>query len=151
MVKVLLGTFSTDIGTVELLAGGGELVYAGSDPERVRSIVESERAWRDRSGIEHTLTDEELVRPLPYRLQGYILWAVFVDEATGLTQDQPEYDPMGDVWRDGKKAPGPVHVLYSLPSAEDLAREAKQREWNQRAAEWVERVKERAKAQQRNR
>jgi hypothetical protein len=39
---------------------------------------------------------------LPYRLQGYILWAVAMDEQTGLTLDQPPYDPWGDVWRYGK-------------------------------------------------
>jgi hypothetical protein len=38
---------------------------------------------------------EELVRSLPYRMQGH-LWAVFVDPETGITQDQPEYDPWGD-------------------------------------------------------
>jgi hypothetical protein len=41
----------------------------------------------------YTLGDAELVRSLPYRLQGYILWAVFVDDQTGLTVDQPPADP----------------------------------------------------------
>lgn len=146
-MRILVGSFNTDHGTVELTREG--LQYAGPDPAHVRAIVESEREWRDRSGIEHMLTDEELVRSLPFRLQGYILWAVFVDETTGLTIDQPPYDPLGDVWHDGKAAPAPVYVPYTLPSAEDRARRAKQEEWNQRAAEWVAKVKERTKAKQR--
>jgi hypothetical protein len=144
-MRVLIGSFNTVHGTVETSPEG--LVYAGSNPEHVRAIVENERQWYDRSGIEHTLGDLELVYSLPYRLQGYILWAVSVDEVTGLTMDQPPYDPLGDVWYNGKKAPGPVYVSYSLPSAEELAREAKQQEWNRRAAEWVAQVKDRAKAQ----
>src|SRR5215469_5490683 len=147
-MRILVGSFNTDHGTVELTREG--LQYAGPDPAHVRAIVESEREWRDRSGIEHMLTDEELVRSLPFRLQGYILWAVFVDETTGLTIDQPPYDPLGDVWHDGKKEPGPVHVPYSLPSAEELERAMAQREWNQRAADWVARVKERAKAKRKH-
>jgi hypothetical protein len=27
------------------------------------------------------------------------IWMVFVDPVTGLTQDQPEYDPWGDTWK----------------------------------------------------
>jgi hypothetical protein len=145
-MKVLIGSFRTDHGTVELLAAGGGLLYAGPEPEHTRAIVESEREWRDRTGIQHTLTDDELVRSLPYRLQGYILWAVAIDEATGLTQDQPPYDPWGDMWYFGKKAPVPFAVPSSLPSIEDRERAAQQQEWNRRAAEWVARVKERAKA-----
>jgi hypothetical protein len=71
---------------------------------------------------------------------------VAIDETTGLTQDQPPYDPLGDVWHDAKKKPGPVSVPYTLPSEEYLAQKAKQRGWNRRAAEWVAKVKERAKA-----
>jgi hypothetical protein len=146
-MKILIGSFNTDIGTVETSAGAGGLVYGGPDLEHTRAIVESEREWGDRAGIQHTLTDEELVRSLPYRLQSYILWAVAIDEATGLTQDQPPYDPLGDMWHYGKKTPAPIYVSYSLPSAQDREREAKQQEWNRRAAEWVARVKERANAQ----
>jgi hypothetical protein len=39
------------------------LRYGGADLEHVRSIVESEREWYDRTtGICQVLTDEELVR-----------------------------------------------------------------------------------------
>jgi hypothetical protein len=38
-----------------------------------------------------------VLRSLPHRLQGYTLWAVFVDEASGLTQDRPPYDPWGTI------------------------------------------------------
>jgi hypothetical protein len=61
-------------------------------------VVEMQRRWHDRAGVLHILTDEELVHSLPYLMQGD-LWAVFVDEQTGLTQDQPEYDPWGDTWK----------------------------------------------------
>jgi hypothetical protein len=144
-MRVLVGSFNTDHGTVETTPDG-DLVYSGPDPEHTRAIVESMREWSNRAGIQRALTDKELVRSLPYRLQGYILWAVFVDEATGETVDQPPYDPLGDVWLLGKKTPAPVAVPYSLVSAEDRAREVKQQEWNRRAAEWVSKVKEQAKA-----
>jgi hypothetical protein len=144
-LKVLIGSFNTDHGTVETSAGG--LHYAGPDPEHTRAVVERLREWYDRAGTQHALADEEVVRSLPYRLQGYILWAVAVDEVTGLTQDQPPYDPLGDVWYFGKKAPAPTYVSYTLPSAEDRERAVRQREWNHRAAEWVATVKERARAQ----
>jgi hypothetical protein len=95
-MKVLIGTFNTNHGTVETTPDG--LVYAGDEPEKVQSIVESEREWYDRSGIAHKLTDAELVRSLPYRLQGYILWAFLVDPETGLTVEDTPADPWGDVW-----------------------------------------------------
>jgi hypothetical protein len=57
-----------------------------------------QRRWHDRPGALHILTDEELVRSLRYRMQGH-LWAVFMDEETGLTQDQPAFDPWGDAWK----------------------------------------------------
>jgi hypothetical protein len=56
------------------------------------------REWYDRAGVKHMLADAELVRSLPYRMQGWS-WAVFVDDSTGLTLDQPEYDPWGEIWR----------------------------------------------------
>jgi len=59
----MIGWMEQEHGTVEVAPGG--LVYAGLDPDQVRS--------------------------LSYRLQGW-LWAVFVDPVTGLTEDQPEYD-----------------------------------------------------------
>ena len=95
-MRVLLGAFNQDHGTVATSPDG--LVYGGPDPGHVREIVEHLRAWWDRAGVKHILTDEELVRSLPYRRQGWS-WAVFVDEETGLTMDQPEYDPWGDIWR----------------------------------------------------
>lgn len=79
-------------GSVEALPSGGPLTYAGPHPQHVADLVEGMRRWYDRAGILHELTDQELVRSLPYRLQGH-LWAVFVDPETGLTQEQPEYDP----------------------------------------------------------
>jgi hypothetical protein len=119
-MKVLVGTFRTDHGTVATSAdgesGNTSLIYAGPDPEHVRTIVESERPWYDRAGIRHVLTDEELVRSLPYRLEGSILWAVFVDEATGLTLDRPPYDPWGDVWYSGKTAPTRLTCLTRSPA-----------------------------------
>jgi hypothetical protein len=111
-MKVLLGSFNQDLGTVELPDAGGDLVCDGLDPEKVRTIVEHNREWWDRSGGKHLLTDEELVRSLPYRMQGGFAWAVSVDERTGLTQDQPEYDPWGEVWRDGKAKPDWPPVSY---------------------------------------
>ena len=60
--------------------------------------LEYQRQWYDRAGVPHELTDDELACSLPYHLQGHF-WAVFVDEETGLTQDQPPYDPWGTVWR----------------------------------------------------
>jgi hypothetical protein len=147
-MKVLVGSFNTDHGTVETSAAG--LCFAGPDPEHTRAVVKRLREWYDRAGNQHTLTDEELVRSLPYRLHGYILWAVAIDEVTGLTQDQPPYDPLGDMWYFGKKAPAQIYVSYSLPSAEDRERAVQQREWNRRAAEWVARVKERARSQRKS-
>jgi hypothetical protein len=97
MTKVLIGTFDSDHGTVETTSTG--LVYSGDEPEKVREIVESVREWYDQIGIVHQLTDDELVESLPYRLQSYILWAVFVDDQTGITVDQPPYDPQGVAWR----------------------------------------------------
>jgi hypothetical protein len=100
MVKVLIGWMNEESGTVELTPAG--LVYAGPDPKRVRELVERQRAWYGHAGMLHALGDMELVRSLPYRFQGP-LWAVFVDETTGLTQDQPPYDPWGRIWHE--KAP----------------------------------------------
>ena len=95
-MKVLLGVFNQDHGTVQTSPDG--LVFAGPDPEHVRELVERRRAWYDRVGVEHMLTDDELVRSLPYRLHGQFTWAVVVDEVTGLTEDQPAYDPWGKMW-----------------------------------------------------
>jgi hypothetical protein len=95
MLKVTIGFLNEEHGTVEVTSAG--LVYAGEDPEHVRAIVEPKRNWYDRGGVLHALGDEELVRSLPYRLQGH-LWAVFMDEETGLTQEQPQYDPWGELW-----------------------------------------------------
>jgi hypothetical protein len=95
-MKVMLGWMNEEHGTVEI-SPSGELDFAGPDPERVRNLVEAKRRWHDRPGVLHILTDEELVRSLPYRMQGH-LWAVFVDPETGLTQEQPAYDPWGDTW-----------------------------------------------------
>jgi hypothetical protein len=88
-------------GTVEVTPGG--LAYSGPDPEHTAGIVEHHREWCDRAGVKHMLADAELVRSLPYRMQGWS-WAVYVDEATGLTRDQPAYDPWGEIWR--RKLPG---------------------------------------------
>jgi hypothetical protein len=99
-VKVLIGSMNEDQGTVEMSQAG--LVYVGPDPEHLRGIVEGQREWYDRAGVLHVLTDEEVVCSLPYRLQGHLIWAVFVDEKTGLTVDQPEYDPWGDIWRSAR-------------------------------------------------
>jgi hypothetical protein len=106
-MKVLIGTFNTDHGSVETTPAG--LVYGGDEPEKVQAIVESVRDWYDRSGIKHTLSDKELVRSLPYRLHGYILWAVYVDDQTGITVDQPPYDPWGEVWRSPNTPPVSQH------------------------------------------
>lgn len=121
-MRVLVGTFNTDHGTVETSADGGGLVYAGPDPEHTRAIVESERTWWDCDHVQHELGDEDLVRSLPYRLQGLILWAIAVDEETGLTIDQPAYDPWGDVWYFGKKVPAPPALPPVTISEEDRAR-----------------------------
>jgi hypothetical protein len=66
------------------------------DPEEVHRSVEYMRTWYDRAGVKHMLTDEELVRSLPYRRQ-VCSWAVFVDDE-GVTQDPPQYDPWGELW-----------------------------------------------------
>lgn len=100
-MTVLLGIFNQDHGTVEASPSG--LVYAGPDPEKVSGIVEGYREWYDRAGVKPMLADAELVRSLPYRMQGWS-WAVFVHKATGLTQDQPAYDPWSELWR--KEKPG---------------------------------------------
>jgi hypothetical protein len=148
-MKVLLGSFTEDIGTVETSPAG--LVYGSPDPEHTRAIVESERTWTDRAHVQHVLGDEELVRSLPYRLQGLIVWAVAVDEVTGLTIDQPAYDPWGDVWHFGKKTQAPPPLPPILPiSEEDRARRQREQEWKQRAAAWVAKVKERASGRQRH-
>jgi hypothetical protein len=94
-MKVLLGWMEQQHGTVETSSQG--LIYAGRNPEHVQEQVELKRAWYDRISVMHTLSDEELVRSLPYRMQGW-LWAVFLDKQ-GVIQDQPEYDPFGDLWR----------------------------------------------------
>jgi hypothetical protein len=142
-MRVLIGHFNDDLGTVETSPLG--LVYAGPDPEHTKRIVEGERTWTDRAHVRHTLTDAELVRSLPYRLQGLFVWAVAVDEATGLTIDQPAYDPWGDVWHFGKKAPALPPVTIS---EEDRVRRQREREWNQQAQAWVQNVKERVAARQ---
>jgi hypothetical protein len=73
------------------------------------------------------------------------VWAIFVDEQTGLTVDKPPYDSWGDVWRSGKAKPDPERrPLVAAVPVEAVAREAAQREWNQRAEAWVERVKAQA-------
>lgn len=118
-MKVLIGTFSTDHGTAETTPQG--LVYAGDESEKVQSIVESVREWYDRSGIKYRLGDEELVRSLPYRLQEYILWTVYVDEATGLTVDQPAYDPWGEVWR-SRSGFMVLHLPRMVPLTQDAVR-----------------------------
>jgi hypothetical protein len=93
---VLIGSFNEDIGTVE--TSPTSLVYGGPDPEHAQRIEECQRMWWDRSGVQHVLTDEELVHSLPYRLQGLVSWAVFVNERTSLTVDQPQYRwPVQDV------------------------------------------------------
>jgi hypothetical protein len=95
-MKVLIGWIDQEHGSVETSPEG--LVYGGPDPDHVRELVEAKRVWYDRAGARHILKDTQLVYSLPYRLQGN-LWAVFVDESTGLTQDQPPYDPWGVTWR----------------------------------------------------
>lgn len=111
-MKVLIGWMEDDHGTVEASPGG--LLYTGPESEHVCGIVERKRDWYDRNSIKHVLSDELLVRSLPYRLQG-ALWAVFVDEATGLTQHQPAYDPWGKRWysRSTSPAPVPIHAPVS--------------------------------------
>jgi len=59
-VKVVVGSFNRDAGTVETSPAG--LVYTGPDPEHLRRIVEYQREWYDHSGIRHELTDDELLR-----------------------------------------------------------------------------------------
>jgi hypothetical protein len=71
-------------------------LWVAPDPEQVRSLVEHQCTWYDSAGVKHMLTDESLVRSLPYRKLGWY-WAVFVDETTGGTF-QPEFDPWGDGW-----------------------------------------------------
>jgi hypothetical protein len=95
MLKVMIGWLDQEHGSVEVTPGG--LVYDGPTPAHVYGIVEHHRHWYDRAGVLRMLPDAELVRSLPYRMQG-LLWAVFVDEQ-GVTHDQPAYDPWGDVWR----------------------------------------------------
>jgi hypothetical protein len=68
MLKVIIGWLNEEHGTVEVTPEG--LVYSGEDPEQVRAIVEPKRPWYDRAGVLHALGDGELVRSLPYRLQG---------------------------------------------------------------------------------
>jgi hypothetical protein len=93
-MKVLIGWSDQKHGTVEVTASG--LTYDGLTPAHVYGIVEHHRRWYDRAGVLHILPDAELVRSLPYRIQG-LSWAVFVDKH-GVIQDQPAYDPWGDVW-----------------------------------------------------
>jgi hypothetical protein len=71
-VKVLLGWVDQIDGNVEVSACAGGLVYAGPEPEHLRGIVEGQRRWHHRKGELHILTDDELVRSLPYCLQGYL-------------------------------------------------------------------------------
>jgi len=90
----MIGWSDQEHGTVEVTPSG--LVYDGTTPAHVHGIVEHQREWRDRTGVSHLLPDAELVRSLPYRMQG-LSWAVFVDKH-GVTQRQPAYDPWGNVW-----------------------------------------------------
>jgi hypothetical protein len=94
-VKVMIGWMEIAHGTVEASHNG--LLYAGPDAEHVRTLVETKREWYDRADVAHLLTDDELVRSLPFRMQGW-LWALFVDKQ-GITQEQSPYDPWGDLWR----------------------------------------------------
>jgi hypothetical protein len=94
-VKVIVGWMEQEHGTVETSPHG--LMYGGRNPEHVREQVELKRVWYDRADVPHTLSDEELVRSLPYRMHGW-LWAVFVDKQD-VVQHQPDYDPYGDNWK----------------------------------------------------
>jgi|SRR5271169_4155762 hypothetical protein len=94
-MKVKIGWLNEEHGTVEVTPSG--LIYGGPTPAHVYGIVEHQRHWYDRAGVLRMLPDAELVRSLPYRMHG-LSWAVFVDKR-GVTQDQPAYDPWGDVWR----------------------------------------------------
>jgi hypothetical protein len=93
-VKVKIGWLDQEHGTVEVTPEG--LVYDGLTPAHVYGIVEHQRAWYDRTGVRHMLSDAELVQSLPYRMQG-LSWAVFVDRQ-GVAQSPSVYDPWGDVW-----------------------------------------------------
>ena len=94
-MKVMIGWSNQEHGTVEVTPTG--LVYDGPTPAHVHGIVENQREWHDSTGVLRMLPDEELVRSLPYRMHG-LLWAVFVDKR-GVMQDQPAYDPWGELWK----------------------------------------------------
>jgi hypothetical protein len=85
------------------------VVYSGDEPEKVQEIVQSMREWYDNIGIVHKLTDEELVESLPYRLQSYILWALFMNPDTDEIADQSPHDPFGAIWRT-QGGPSPASV-----------------------------------------
>jgi len=77
------------------------LSVTGPEAERVRAFVEREyRQWFDQSagGLFVTLSDEELVVSLPYRLPRPQWWAVELT-VTGERLPRVPYDPHGSIWR----------------------------------------------------
>ncbi len=77
------------------------LSISGPEAEKVRTLVEREyRQWFDQSagGLFVTLSDEELVVSLPYRLPRPQWWAVELT-VTGERLPQVPYDPHGSIWR----------------------------------------------------
>ncbi len=88
------------LATVGWLEGIGMLIF-GSGAEEVAELMERDyRRWYDPSegGQWLTLSDEELVRSLLFRLPRPQWWAVELTDTDELLPQTP-YDPNGTIWR----------------------------------------------------
>jgi hypothetical protein len=103
-MRILIGkgeeVGAQQLATVAWLDGIGMLIY-GPGAEEAAALMERDyRRWYDPSegGNWVTLSDEELVRSLLFRLPRPGWWAVEVTE-TGELMPQTPYDPNGTIWR----------------------------------------------------
>jgi hypothetical protein len=97
------------------------LTITGPEAKTVRTLIEREyRQWYDASagGLFVTLTDEELVLSLPYRLPRSQWWAVELT-ITGERLPQVPYDPNGTIWRQLNRADRAAAIRAALALVRD--------------------------------
>src|SRR5690242_14799043 len=91
-VRVSVGWDRDEYGTITATADG--LVLSGDKAQLRETIRSMRRVWSDELHRMVELSDEELVRSLPYRLRNRG-WACFVD-ASGKNPDQGVDEPPWD-------------------------------------------------------